>query len=262
MAPIKFEDNIKEKLEQRRLQPSDAAWGKLAQKLDANGFKRKGFGIWWFGVAASLIGVLLIINQMDRGDSFNPKNTNKEVVTSNRDTINESLDHTMPVSNNELVIHEEHLSDTGQSSEETSGMATNAGTLSEDVSRSTDPSYAIKEGVVSNQVEKIDETNLSIEDQVILDSTNSSKDLIAQSGIEVEIHEDHQPKLDIDLEVDALLSSAITNSDPTSSSQKIDPKALLESVETEMPPSIRRQVLKVIEKNYKTVKTAVVTRNK
>ena len=111
-------------------------------------------------------------------------------------------------------------------------------------------------------MEKIDETNLSIEDQVILDSTNSSKDLIAQSGIEVEIHEDHQPKLDIDLEVDALLSSAITNSDPTSSSQKIDPKALLESVETEMPPSIRRQVLKVIEKNYKTVKTAVVTRNK
>ena len=48
MAPIKFEDNIKDKLENRRLKPSLDAWDSLSKRLD-NQDKRKAtdlFGGW------------------------------------------------------------------------------------------------------------------------------------------------------------------------------------------------------------------------
>ena len=35
MAPIKFEEKIKDKLEQRHLKPSADAWDRLSEKLDA-----------------------------------------------------------------------------------------------------------------------------------------------------------------------------------------------------------------------------------
>ena len=34
MAPIKFEEQLKEKLEQRTIQPSQDAWNKLNDRLD------------------------------------------------------------------------------------------------------------------------------------------------------------------------------------------------------------------------------------
>ena len=35
MAPIKFEENIKDKLEKRTLTPSSESWSKLSERLDA-----------------------------------------------------------------------------------------------------------------------------------------------------------------------------------------------------------------------------------
>ena len=35
MAPIKFEENIKDKLDKRTIQPSTEAWVKLSSRLDA-----------------------------------------------------------------------------------------------------------------------------------------------------------------------------------------------------------------------------------
>ena len=63
MAPIKFEENIKEKLEQRSLQPSTNAWQSLEQKLNVDDKKRNKNKFWWFGIAASVIGLLFIIQQ-------------------------------------------------------------------------------------------------------------------------------------------------------------------------------------------------------
>ena len=41
MAPLKFEDHIKEKLEGRRIIPSVNAWDKLEAKLDMQSKKKK-----------------------------------------------------------------------------------------------------------------------------------------------------------------------------------------------------------------------------
>jgi hypothetical protein len=34
MAPVKFEDNIREKLESREIEPSGDAWKRLSERLD------------------------------------------------------------------------------------------------------------------------------------------------------------------------------------------------------------------------------------
>jgi len=71
MAPIKFEDNLKEKLEHRRLQPSTNAWEKLQNKLETNQTKKSKETYWWLGIAASFIGILIVASVF-----FNKKDDN------------------------------------------------------------------------------------------------------------------------------------------------------------------------------------------
>ncbi|KAA1244851.1 hypothetical protein [Aquimarina sp. RZ0] len=68
MAPLKFEESIKEKLEQRAIQPSEGSWEKLEQELDHKEKKKKYKKYWFVGVAASLIGFLMITTFMTSTD--------------------------------------------------------------------------------------------------------------------------------------------------------------------------------------------------
>ena len=59
MAPIKFEEQLKEKLEKRTIQPSPEAWKKLSVRLDDQGNNKNHRGYWWLGIAASITGIIL-----------------------------------------------------------------------------------------------------------------------------------------------------------------------------------------------------------
>ena len=61
MAPIKFEEQLKEKLGQRSIQPSSDAWNKLSERLDNVEEKQNNKGFWWLGIAATLVGVLVTL---------------------------------------------------------------------------------------------------------------------------------------------------------------------------------------------------------
>ena len=60
MAPVKFEENIREKLEQRELKPSASAWERIEQRLDTSAKRKtkKGYAVWL--VAAGFIGILIL----------------------------------------------------------------------------------------------------------------------------------------------------------------------------------------------------------
>ena len=60
MAPLKFEENIREKLQERELQPSKESWGKLSTQLDARLPEKKRSTFIWVAVAASFVGILLL----------------------------------------------------------------------------------------------------------------------------------------------------------------------------------------------------------
>ena len=60
MAPNNIEESIKNKLEQRTIQPSADAWTKLESRLDATDKNYKNKTFFWIGLAASIVGILLI----------------------------------------------------------------------------------------------------------------------------------------------------------------------------------------------------------
>src|SRR5690606_23681932 len=60
MAPNKFENHLKETFDKRTLKPSADAWNRLSGRLEAAPKKKNNSSYWWLGLAASLIGVLLV----------------------------------------------------------------------------------------------------------------------------------------------------------------------------------------------------------
>ena len=68
MAPIKFEDDFKEKLDKRTIAPSNDAWNKLSERLNAEDNTSNNKGFWWIGIAASVIGILFAIFQFSKSD--------------------------------------------------------------------------------------------------------------------------------------------------------------------------------------------------
>ena len=58
MASIKFEEQVKKTLEQRKITPSSDSWNALAKKLDNSEKKKNKTAIWWKAIAAIFIGVL------------------------------------------------------------------------------------------------------------------------------------------------------------------------------------------------------------
>ena len=60
MAPINFENDLKEKLEQLRLQPSANAWETLQSRLETNQVKKSNKTFWRLGIAASFVGILIV----------------------------------------------------------------------------------------------------------------------------------------------------------------------------------------------------------
>ncbi len=69
---MNLEDNFKDKLERRRLEPTASAWDRIEGKLDASQGKKKSKIVLWMGIAASFIaGVFitaLIYNTSVAGD--------------------------------------------------------------------------------------------------------------------------------------------------------------------------------------------------
>ena len=87
MAPIKFEENIREKLEAREMQPSHSAWNKLSAQLD-DVPEKKGNKFIWFAVAAAIVGALVaasvFINDSSISSEKNDKLVKEETQTNER----------------------------------------------------------------------------------------------------------------------------------------------------------------------------------
>ena len=253
MAPIKFEENIREKLEERSLEPSENAWLSLEQKLNADSKKRNKNKFWWFGVAACFIGLLFVTQQFITLDSTGTADSPVVVETEN-EIITNSVKSSSIIKESQQVVQEE---------------------LKETSIKNKYDRVAVNKAVTKNEKEKqrlpltvavITETK---EIPKILDTLIVTKDGTITS-IENTIDSSEKEEIQItdlktsESEMEELLATAnknIQTDNTTIKSVSVDANKLLEDVETEMPPSLRGQLFKVIEKNFKTATTAVTTRN-
>ena len=263
MAPIKFEEQLKEKLEQRSIQPSSDAWNKLNDRLDEEGDKQNNNGFWWLGIAATIIGVLLAVTFVFK---TNPEIMEPTIV----DTKNETIIDANPLQTQDVLKENEAVA--GEQNEE----ASEEKQATKNQMTKTPLKSVIKEkqkllipNTVNEVVANVDtekesqEANKNIIDtkpEIVSFEDQKVRDVLAQIQNLQQVNKEVSTE-----EIEALLEAAqkeITMKKLFNEVTKtVDADALLRSVEDDLEQSFRDKVFTAIKSGYETVKTAVAERN-
>ncbi|WP_456440754.1 hypothetical protein [Psychroserpens sp.] len=261
MAPINFEDKLKDKLENRSLQPSPDAWNSLADRLDNEDKKNSNTRFWWIGIAASIVGVILVTTQFYKST---PNTEVSPIVVETKPSIQSDKELiTDPVTIDKIVSNSE------EEDENVEGTYANE-VVSVSINRTTETQKPVLKEKAILQIE---------EPQVILASVEESKPQM-NDNIQVKVLSQEELKIievvDIikqlqtnessvsDKEIDSLLKQAQREILKTSiydeTTRTVDANALLQDVEVELEHSFRDKVFEALKSSYKSVKTAVAER--
>ena len=264
MAPIKFEEQLKEKLEKRSLQPSQDAWNRLSDRLDEAEGKQSNKGFWWLGIAAAIVGVLLAITFVFKSNTNIIEPTivdtekenvidteviqNKEVLKENIPQVAEQKDKVEPEN-----IQQSHT----KTQIDKTPLKTLVNKKQEAIIKEKETKTAVVANVNTTDVAK---TNIKREVKVLSFEDQKVKDVVAQIQ---QLQEDNKEVTAE--EIDALLEAAqkeITMQKLyDEATNKVDANALLQSVENDLEQSFRAKVFEAIKSGYESVKTAVAERN-
>ncbi|MBM6499644.1 hypothetical protein [Flavobacterium macrobrachii] len=231
MEPNNIENQIREKLNSREIQPSAQAWDRLDAMLtvaEEKKTKRSFFSFKYIGIAASVL-VFVTLGLF----FFNQKNTTIE----SQNTVVETERKETPNSN----IQTPNLE-----SRQIEEVAVSV--KKEDYSQQT----------TDNRQQITNNNEVSIINQ------NQEEAIVNQEIVSPKQEEKIIKKTSM-VDVDELLASVEKDrkkeTKVSKSSINIDAKSLLSEVDTELDMTFRQRVLNTVNKNYKSVKEAVVNRN-
>lgn len=254
MAPIKFEENIKDKLEKRTINPSANAWGSLSEQLGQAEVKKSNNRFWWIGVAASLVGVLLITNVFFENKTptvlVDTKDVNNKIEVAKSTEIDEALQkgaNTKEDINVAVITEKQEVENI---------VVANKRENRNDKQLSTQTK--------KNSIQKRLNQNLDKTESIAF--LNEPKETKEQEVLVAELVVSKDAKVTVlDSEIELLLSKANQEIAVQSSTAghlvPIDPNGLLQDVEDELEESFRDKMLKKVKSGYNTVRTAVVERN-
>ncbi len=261
MAPINFEDKLKDKLENRTLSPSPDAWNKLADRLDKEEKKNNNITFWWLGIAASIIGVILVTTQFYKNDA-DVKNLPVVVDTQSNPDSNTKLEKE-PVKAIEALNNSEIDTKNNQDI-----------SLTEVVSISENKTPK-KQGLVSKELEivkpeinndvlaSINEVKSQKDDNPIVE-TLSQEELKIIEVVDVIKQLNTDDSTVSDKQIDSLLKQAqreiLRQGIFDESTKTVNADDLLQDVELELDQTFRDKVFKAVKSSYKSVKTAVAER--
>jgi hypothetical protein len=249
MAPNKFEKHIKKELQEREIQPSANAWESLSERLDADLPKSKKRDYFWYGIAASIIG-LLIISVLYFSPQNNANTPEVQFVETNEE-IKEAVPYKDVITEHveESVVENNLKNDTPKEHE----IPTIENSITE----------------IENQVVIADKTESNdFENSLDAKSTGPEQEVINIKVLEivaaVDSIEQNNSAL-TDAEVEELLRNAqeeILREKLFKSNGTIDAMALLTEVEDELDKSFRDQIFESLKTGFLKVRTAVADRNK
>ena len=260
MAPIKFEENIKEKLEERILKPSANSWDDLAKQLDAQDKKQTNKMFWWIGVAASIVGVLLVTQLVNKNtiEHTTPTIVNTDTEILNEDKINEEHITVDDIQLTNNVSNEEEAKTKETKVSNPSTIKNTSATEQLDLTSTSDKLQDYAQGERGNSKEA-PKTEKALLNELPFE-TLKLNEVVAQIKT---MSEDGNMVSEED--IDALLQQAereiVANKIYNESTKVVDANALLQDVETELEQSFRDRVFKSLKSSYYTVKTAVADRN-
>jgi hypothetical protein len=217
----KFKNDIQHKFNQREIQPTDEAWGKITAEL-VTSRTRKTKTLWlWSGIAAGFIGLLVLLAPL-------------YVIENN----------TIPVANSEeqkpqdLELKRPSIAPVNQL--QSGGIQVSTFNLS----KSTSTITRIKPVVISTQ------TTMHLKPETLL------------AEVEQELEDERFSEQNIN-EVDALLAQAkakLASDQDKELFNQITAESLLAEVDIEDTSSFKDKIWKLIEVNFKELKTSLGAR--
>lgn len=253
MAPLKYEDKMREKLEERFMQPSPKSWDKLSARLDDSEKRNSKKGFYWLvGIAASIIGVLWISSTLFSTDNIVPVET-QIVDTPNIELIQEQQQDEIIEASEELIVDVESKTQKKIKPR-----------IVEKPIKIHPNHLSTKEEVVENKItEFVEKKDVDINTDIInLDTVkNENVDVVVAQLTELKVDNSETS----DVEIERLLNTAhdkirlkkLYNNN----SKTVDAITLLQDVEEDLDGSFKKKAFEVLKLNYDNLKTAIAQRN-
>ncbi len=276
MAPLKFEDNIKEKLEERIIKPTDNSWDKLSAHLDKaqNRTPKKSFNkIWWYSIAAIFIGVIIITSFFknnnpisDQVDMQYVNRDHQDVKENTTDLVEEVIINQESVEEDETISVDsevksrlvESLSNNKKQKVELESNVVAEGLKFENLSKNKEregnnsslASSANNKKVESDSSNGMITMDSEIVDKKVTDVIEQIKDMQSNN---IEVTEDEINKLLRNAQREIVTKNVIE-------SNAINASALLQDVEEELDETFKERVYEALKTGFIKVKTSVAQR--
>jgi negative regulator of sigma E activity len=245
MEPNNIENQIREKLNSREIQPSSQAWDRLDAMLtvaEEKKTKRSFFSYTYIGIAASVLVLvtlgLFLFNQKESEIKLNNTVVETKIkvdTTTKNSNSNNKTSIQVPAkvsASKQVVVISKNAQPASRNSQL---MMSNPRPKNPAINRDKEIEYLLHQNVAQKDMPKVINTKTSIslkEESVVLDDF-----LVANLNYAVKKKSDKQVAI------------------------KVDVKSLLSEVDGEVEQSFREKVLSKINKNYQEVKVALANRN-
>lgn len=247
MEPNKLEKHIKKQFHEREIEPSKEAWQSLSEQLANNTPQTKKTAAFWYGIAASVIGLLMIsvfflnskgqvktpikVVNVEKKSPINEVEKVSELNTVNSQSTLESKEEREILVKKDILKEEEFFEKPNQI------------IIVEDLQRVEQP--------LNNSVVVVAREDLIIEEKI-------NEVLATVISLENEVYQIS------DTEVDSLLRLAqeeILNEEIFEKNGRVDAMALLTEVEDELDQSFREKIFTKLKEGLFKARTAVADRN-
>ncbi len=273
MAPLKFEDKIKEKLEQRAIEPSESSWEKLSEQLDDTQDQKKGnTRIWWYSLAAVFVGILIMSSLfyknpaskdadpqfVDRSEEKMKQNETELVQKNNIEQKRIQKIENETFENKQIKSKELVTLTNKETAKKEKNVNLQKSKSDDSITRDAIEKKKETAKIAQNRKEAIDfpkqEKVVSISPEVI---DSKIADVVAQ----VEELQKNNTKV-TDEEIDRLLRKAQRDitTQKILKSKTVSASALLQDVEEEIDETFKQRVFEALKTGFQKVKTAVAER--
>jgi hypothetical protein len=254
MGQNKLDNQIKEKLNSREIQPSSQAWDRLDAMLTVAEEKKTKRSFGWLYIAASVT-VLLTAGMFfftQNGTGIQPQNNSVVGIETKKDTVKKELGNPKISVDNTIIRNQESQVAVSNPNINQQSINTNQ-----------------KQNSIINQKTNQNNQNQSNQNQIIKD-----KEIVYQNSSDVALKDLPKtvepkeitftaPKKSTALTDEQLLAS-LDNSAKKSSNKasvKVDAKNLLSQVDGELEMTFREKVIDKVSKKYKKIEVALANRN-
>lgn len=274
MAPLKFEEKMKDKLEQRAIQPSGDSWERLTAQLDsAKKQKKENKKIQWYGIAAIFVGVLILTSILMNQNSVSEQNNTQfvdnsdEVIKNENTEIVENKDAEQKVieKNNSKAFEESSTTDRiVTSSPEKENKNLKKKNIPSEIATPRDKATKkmLENREYDTELAENDKNTNRIKNKVLPVDFLIIEDKVA--GVVAQIQELQKNNAQVtDDEINALLLEAQREISTAKilKSSTVSASSLLQDVEAELDETFKQRVFEALKTGFQKVKTAVVERD-